>query len=43
MTSYSAKGPTAVDHIVKPDIVAPGNPWYRSQSPAGWSGSIRRT
>jgi serine protease AprX len=25
MTSYSAKGPTAIDHIVKPDLVAPGN------------------
>jgi serine protease AprX len=23
--SYSSKGPTAIDHIVKPDIVAPGN------------------
>ena len=25
IASFSAKGPTAVDHIVKPDIVAPGN------------------
>ncbi len=25
MTSYSSKGPTVIDHIVKPDIVAPGN------------------
>jgi len=25
MTSYSSKGPTALDHIVKPDLVAPGN------------------
>jgi serine protease AprX len=25
IASYSSKGPTAVDHIVKPDIVAPGN------------------
>ena len=25
MTSYSSKGPSALDHIVKPDIVAPGN------------------
>lgn len=23
--SYSSKGPTAIDHIVKPDLVAPGN------------------
>jgi serine protease AprX len=25
IASYSGKGPTAIDHIVKPDIVAPGN------------------
>ena len=25
MTSYSSKGPTLIDHIVKPDLVAPGN------------------
>ena len=25
VASYSSKGPTAFDHIVKPDIVAPGN------------------
>src|SRR5271165_2727077 len=25
MTSFSSKGPTAIDHIVKPDLVAPGN------------------
>ena len=25
LTSYSSKGPTLIDHIVKPDIVAPGN------------------
>jgi len=25
VTSYSSKGPTAVDHIAKPDLVAPGN------------------
>lgn len=25
ITTYSSKGPTMVDHIVKPDIVAPGN------------------
>jgi len=25
IASYSSKGPTPVDHIVKPDIVAPGN------------------
>jgi serine protease AprX len=25
ITTYTSKGPTPVDHIVKPDIVAPGN------------------
>jgi serine protease AprX len=25
ITSYSSKGPTLYDHVVKPDIVAPGN------------------
>ena len=25
VASYSSKGPTSVDHVVKPDIVAPGN------------------
>jgi serine protease AprX len=25
IASYSSKGPTAIDHIVKPDLVAPGN------------------
>jgi serine protease AprX len=25
IASYSSKGPTSIDHIVKPDLVAPGN------------------
>ena len=25
IASYSSKGPTQIDHIVKPDVVAPGN------------------
>jgi serine protease AprX len=25
LASYSSKGPTSIDHVVKPDIVAPGN------------------
>lgn len=25
IASYSSKGPTLVDHIIKPDLVAPGN------------------
>ena len=33
MTSYSAKGPTVIDHIVKPDLVAPGNRVISLQEP----------
>jgi serine protease AprX len=33
MTTYSSKGPTAIDHIVKPDLVAPGNQVVSEQSP----------
>src|SRR5262249_14851958 len=36
IASYSSKGPTLLDHVVKPDIVAPGNPivsLLASQSP----------
>ena len=25
ITTYSSKGPSAVDHVIKPDLVAPGN------------------
>src|SRR4030095_11552909 len=25
LTSYTSRGPTALDHVVKPDLVAPGN------------------
>ena len=32
MTSYSSKGPTLLDHIVKPDMVAPGNRIYSLQA-----------
>ena len=32
MTTYSSKGPTAIDHIVKPDLVAPGNRVVSAQS-----------
>src|SRR3974377_1443855 len=35
MPSYSAKGPTAIDHIVKPDLVAPGNRIVSLAAP-GW-------
>ncbi len=33
MTSYSSKGPTAIDYIVKPDLVAPGNRVVSLQEP----------
>lgn len=33
VASYSSKGPTAFDHIVKPDIVAPGNRVVSTLSP----------
>jgi len=32
LTTYSSKGPTAIDHIVKPDLVAPGNQVVSGQS-----------
>ena len=34
MTSYSSKGPSAFDHIVKPDLVAPGNKVVSRMSPS---------
>jgi serine protease AprX len=33
IASYSSKGPTAIDHIVKPDLVAPGNGIISLQAP----------
>jgi len=36
ITSYSSKGPTLIDHIVKPDLVPPGNRMY-SMEPNGGS------
>ncbi|MBV9268691.1 MAG: S8 family serine peptidase, partial [Acidobacteriaceae bacterium] len=35
IASYSSKGPTQVDHIVKPDLVAPGNLVVSLLSPNG--------
>src|SRR5262249_15933010 len=35
MASYSSKGPTAIDHIAKPDLVAPGNRVVSLQQSAG--------
>ncbi len=37
VASYSAKGPTLLDHVVKPDIVAPGN---RIVSLRAWEGAM---
>jgi serine protease AprX len=34
VASYSSKGPTAFDHIVKPDLVAPGNGIVSLYTPA---------
>jgi len=39
MTSYSSKGPTAIDHIVKPDLVAPAVTLPRL-IPAIWCPSV---
>lgn len=33
IATYSSKGPTAIDHIVKPDLVAPGNRVVSYQAP----------
>jgi serine protease AprX len=35
ITSYSSKGPTLFDHVVKPDLVAPGNRIISLESYAG--------
>src|SRR3989441_643209 len=34
IASYSSKGPTLLDHVVKPDIVAPGNRVVSLYAPA---------
>lgn len=38
IASYSSKGPTLIDHVVKPDLVAPGN---RVVSGVSWDASLR--
>jgi len=35
ITSYSSKGPTLIDHIVKPDLVPPGNRMYSMEANGG--------
>src|SRR5215469_441476 len=37
IASYSSKGPTLLDHVVKPDIVAPGNRVVSLQAPPVWN------
>jgi serine protease AprX len=39
IASYSSKGPTAIDHIVKPDLVAPGNRLISTRATATWFSS----
>ena len=34
IASYSSKGPTLIDHIVKPDLVAPGNQVLSVEAPS---------
>jgi serine protease AprX len=36
IASYSSKGPTLIDHVVKPDLVAPGNRTISLQSPGNY-------
>ena len=36
IASYSSKGPTLIDHVVKPDLVAPGNRIISLRDPSGW-------
>ena len=33
MTTYSSKGPTTIDHVVKPDLLAPGNSIVSMRAP----------
>src|SRR6185437_481222 len=33
MTTYSSKGPSLIDHIAKPDLVAPGNKIFSILAP----------
>jgi serine protease AprX len=43
MTSYSSKGPTLVDQVVKPDLVAPGNRIVSLMAPGSAMGSLSIT
>jgi serine protease AprX len=41
--TYSSKGPTAIDHIVKPDLVAPGNQINSVLSPSSTLSALSST
>jgi serine protease AprX len=43
MASYSSKGPTLLDHIVKPDIVAPGNQIVSARAPGSTLAALAST
>ncbi len=36
VTSYSSRGPTAIDYVLKPDLVAPGNKVVSLQAPSSY-------
>ncbi len=36
VASFSSKGPTLIDHVVKPDLLAPGNQVVSSLAPGGY-------
>src|SRR5262249_48800588 len=36
MAYYSSKGPTAIDHVLKPDLVAPGNRIISARAAGSW-------
>jgi serine protease AprX len=40
IASYSSKGPTLYDHVVKPDLVAPGNQVVSLATPANYDSGV---
>ena len=40
IATYSSKGPSLLDHVVKPDIVAPGNQIVSLRAPNGYLGTL---
>ena len=36
VATYSSRGPTLIDGLIKPDIVAPGNKVIASSNPNSW-------